>query len=184
MPRRRLRLLKIWTCSQLAAVLKLRQCVLSPPKFAINTRSGVLVPMLLTARKQANIDFEIYFKLVEQQIVMPSAAWSRRDVPEGAVSICFVELKKAPPTTPVFVNKNIECDRVRPTALSTPHGSERSHSYAASYSSYANSRGFPQETCMSRQSETGKVCQDQMKCALLTPPDIGSIEGVPFSLVA
>lgn len=31
----------------------------------------------------------------QQEIVMPSAAWSRQDVVEGAPSICFIQLKKA-----------------------------------------------------------------------------------------
>ncbi|KAH6925845.1 hypothetical protein HPB50_011093 [Hyalomma asiaticum] len=39
---------------------------------------------------------------------MPSATWSRQDIVEGAPSICFVQLKKATPTTPVFVNKSLE----------------------------------------------------------------------------
>ncbi|KAH9372831.1 hypothetical protein HPB48_010983 [Haemaphysalis longicornis] len=35
-----------------------------------------------------------------QEIVMPSVVWSRRDIVEEAVSICFVEMKKPSPTTP------------------------------------------------------------------------------------
>ncbi|KAL3223601.1 hypothetical protein MRX96_027276 [Rhipicephalus microplus] len=39
---------------------------------------------------------------------MPSAAWSRQDVVEGAPSICFIQLKKASPTTSIFVNKSLK----------------------------------------------------------------------------
>ncbi|KAL3222224.1 hypothetical protein MRX96_028523 [Rhipicephalus microplus] len=39
---------------------------------------------------------------------MPSAAWSRQDVVEEAPSISFTQLKKASPTTPIFVNKSLE----------------------------------------------------------------------------
>lgn len=43
-----------------------------------------------------------------QEIVMPSASWSRQGIVEGAPSICFVQLKKATPTTPIFVNKSLD----------------------------------------------------------------------------
>ncbi|KAH6937580.1 hypothetical protein HPB50_001820 [Hyalomma asiaticum] len=39
---------------------------------------------------------------------MPSAIWRRHDIVEGTPSIRFVQLKKATPTTPVFVNKSLE----------------------------------------------------------------------------
>ncbi|KAL1426945.1 hypothetical protein MTO96_003244 [Rhipicephalus appendiculatus] len=44
----------------------------------------------------------------QQEIVMPSASWSRQDVVEGAPSICFIQLKKASPEMPIFINKSLE----------------------------------------------------------------------------
>lgn len=51
----------------------------------------------------------LFEKLIgPQEIVMPSASWSWQDIVEGAPSICFVQLKKATPTTLVFVNKSLD----------------------------------------------------------------------------
>ncbi|KAL3193861.1 hypothetical protein MRX96_000148 [Rhipicephalus microplus] len=106
------------------------------------------------------------------EIVTPSAAWSRQDVVEGAPSICFIQLKKASPTTPIFVNKSLEFTMCKEGVKMTECVLQREVSSRIDNSCAGTQHAidvtqtlevFHKKTCMSRRSDTGKVSWDQSR---------------------